>query len=41
MSALALSRLAAKLGEYNSADFIANLKEFKEFEVVVANINKV
>eukprot|EP00347_Sterkiella_histriomuscorum_P023636 403333912 len=40
MSALALSRLAARLDEYNSEYFILNLKNFKDFDVVVDNINK-
>ena len=39
LAALALSRLAARLDEYNSDLFIKNLKEFKEFNTVVENIN--
>lgn len=39
LAALALSRLAARLDESNSDLFIKNLKEFKEFNTVVENIN--
>lgn len=41
MSALALSRLAARLDEYNSEYFIVSLKKFKDFDTVVENINKI
>jgi len=37
---LALSRLAARLDEQNCQLFIHNLKEFKEFNMVVENINQ-
>lgn len=40
LATLALSRLAARLDEYNSDKFIKNLKEFKEFNTVVENINQ-
>ena len=40
LAALALSRLAARLDEYNSDLFIKNLKEFREFNTVVENINR-
>ena len=40
LSSLALSRLAARLEEDNSELFIENLKDFKDFERVVDNINK-
>lgn len=39
LAALALSRLAARLDDNNSDLFIKNLKEFKEFNSVVDNIN--
>ena len=39
LAALALSRLAARLDDENSDLFIKNLKEFKEFNAVVDNIN--
>ena len=35
LAALALSRLAANLNEENSAIFIENLKEFRDFDGVV------
>ena len=38
LTALALSRLAARLDEYNSDLFIKILKDFKEFNIVVDNI---
>ncbi len=38
LTALALSRLAARLDEYNSDPFIKILKDFKEFNIVVDNI---
>ena len=41
LSALALSRLAARLDEYNSEFFISGLKKFKDFETVVENVNKI
>ena len=40
LSALALSRLAARLDDQNSEFFIQNLREFKDFDIVVENINK-
>ena len=39
LAALALSRLAARLDDNNSELFIKNLKEFKDFNLVVENIN--
>lgn len=40
LSALALSRLAARLDENNSDLMIENLRDFRYFDLVVANINK-
>ena len=40
LASLALSRLAARLNDHNCDLFIKNLKEFKEFNKVVENINE-
>jgi hypothetical protein len=39
LASLALSRLAARLEDENCGLFIKNLKEFKELNLVVENIN--
>jgi hypothetical protein len=41
LSALSLSRLAARLEDSNSELFIENLKDFRDFDTVVDNINKI
>lgn len=41
MAALALSRLAARLDEYNCGAFVAQIKKFKEYEQVFNFINTI
>ena len=41
LSALALSRLGARLDDSNSENFINNLKSFKDFEKVVFTIQNI